>query len=250
AVEAHDVRLVVVGPVADIFAAFRRQEVEGVPGLLQARAQPADRPPTGGVRDRRQRARDDRLFLARRRFVEAARIAFAMTHPLPPALSARSDDLGMVGAEIAVERDGAAHAVAVEHLHEAEHAHAVAVVARRPRRDIGHRRAGTAGTGRPLLPERKALHIWNDQKLHRGAIGPGQARAPHDVRIGKRAVRGGLHLRPCAPAQLAFLTARPSRWAATSSMCITSTYLWCMSNRLTLWDRMQRSKQHSSTSTT
>src|SRR5262249_16714231 len=87
AVEAHDVGLVVVGPVADIFAALRRQEFEGVPGLLQARAQPADRPRTGGVRDRRQRARDDRLFLARRRFVEAARIAFAMTHPLPAALS-------------------------------------------------------------------------------------------------------------------------------------------------------------------
>src|SRR5262249_57527877 len=87
AVEGQDVGLVVVGPVADVLAAFRRQEVEGVPGLLQARAQPADRPRTGSVGDGRQRAPNDRLFLARRRFVEAARVAFAVTHPLPAALS-------------------------------------------------------------------------------------------------------------------------------------------------------------------
>ena len=34
--------------------------------------------------------------------------------------------------------------------------------------------------------------------------------------------------------ELAFLTAMLSRCATTSSTCITSQYLWCMSNRLTL----------------
>ena len=132
AVEAHDVGLVVVGPVADVFAAFRRQEVEGVPGLLQARAQPADRPRTGGVRNGRQRAPNDRLFLPRRRFVEAAGVAFAVTHPLPAALSTFVDDLGMIGAEVAVERDGGADAVAIERFHQAKDADPIAIVARRP----------------------------------------------------------------------------------------------------------------------
>ncbi len=50
--------------------------------------------------------------------------------------------------------------------------------------------------------------------------------------------------------QLAFFTLRPSRCASTWSTCITSTYLWCMSNRLTLCESRLRSKQHSSTSTT
>src|SRR5260221_1928833 len=161
-------------------AAFRRQEVEGVPGLLQARAQPADRPRTGGVRDGRERAPNDRLFLTRRRFVEAARVAFAVTHPFPAALSTFVDDLGVIGAEVAVERDGGADAVAVERLHDAEHSHAVAVAAARPRRDVGHRRAGAAGAGRHLLRERKELDIGNHPKRHMGAIRPGQARAPDD----------------------------------------------------------------------
>src|SRR5262245_49980577 len=50
--------------------------------------------------------------------------------------------------------------------------------------------------------------------------------------------------------QLALRTARPSRCVTTSPTCITSAYLWCMSNRLTLCDKELRSKQHSSTSTT
>src|SRR5260221_1928831 len=65
-------------------------------------------------------------------------------------------------------------------LHEAEHSHAVAVVARRPRRDVGHRRAGASGAGRHLLRERKELDIGNHPKRHMGAIRPGQARAPDD----------------------------------------------------------------------
>ena len=64
-----------------------------------------------------------------------------------------------------------------------------------------------------------------------------------------------LELRPFQPnsvflAQLAFFTVMPFKCASTSPTCITSQYLWCMSNRLTLCDNGLRSKQHSSTSTT
>ena len=37
------------------------------------------------------------------------------------------------------------------------------------------------------------------------------------------------------------LAASPSRWANTSSTCSTSAYLWCRSNKLTLWLSIERS---------
>src|SRR5262249_25789471 len=40
--------------------------------------------------------------------------------------------------------------------------------------------------------------------------------------------------RACAPHSAARSSRVASRWATTSSTCITSAYLWCMSNRLTL----------------
>src|SRR5258707_379047 len=81
-------------------------------------------------------ARGHRL-LAGRRLVEAARVALAVPHPLPAELVALIDDLRMVHAEIAVERDGGAVAMTLEHLHQAEHADPVAVIARRPGRNVG-----------------------------------------------------------------------------------------------------------------
>src|SRR4029077_17713194 len=106
--------------------------VERVPGLLQAGAEPAARPRAGRLFDGRERILDDARLFARRRRVEAARIAFAMAHPFPAPFVAFLDDGGVLGAKRAVERDGGAHAVSFEHLHQAEYADPVAVVARRP----------------------------------------------------------------------------------------------------------------------
>src|SRR6478609_5165457 len=104
--EAHRIGLVVISPVAHILATFGSEEVERVPGLLQTGAEPADRARAAGLGDGRERALDDPLFLAGRRFVEAPGIAFAMPHPFPAELLALGDDFGMVRAEVAVERDG------------------------------------------------------------------------------------------------------------------------------------------------
>ena len=153
AVERHDVGLIVVGPVADVIATLGGEVIERVPGLLQAGAEPAARPRAGRLLDGRERVLDDARLFARRRRVEAAGIAFAMAHPFPAPLVAFLDDRGVLGAKLAVERDRGADAVAVEHLHQAEHADPVAVVARRPGRNVGHRHAGAAGAGRHFLVE-------------------------------------------------------------------------------------------------
>jgi len=70
-----------------------------------------------------------------------------MAHPFPTALLAFGDELRMLSANLAVEGDGGADAMAIEHLHQAEHADPIAVIARRPGRNIRHRRAGAAGAG-------------------------------------------------------------------------------------------------------
>ena len=99
----------------------------------------------------------------------------------------------MVRAQIAVERHRAADAVALQHLHEAEHADPVAVVARAPGRDVGRRRAGTAGAGRHLLHQREELDVGDHPERDLGAVRPAQPRAVDDRRIGKRTVGRGLH---------------------------------------------------------
>ena len=189
AVEAHDVGLVVVGPVADIFAAFRRQQIGRVPGLLQPGAEPAGRPRAGRLCDRRERAVDDAFLLAGRRFVEPPRVALAMPHPFPAELLALCDDLGMLRAKVAVERDGAADAVPRQHTHQPEHADAVAVVARRPGRNVRHRRARAAGARRDFFHQREELDIWDYPERDVSAVRPAQRRPVDDRRIRKRAVR-------------------------------------------------------------
>src|SRR5712691_5123483 len=86
ALEAHDIGLVVVGPVADIFRALGREQIKRVPGLLQPGAEPAYRPRAGRLLDGRERAADDARLLAGRRLVEPAGIALAMPHPFPAQL--------------------------------------------------------------------------------------------------------------------------------------------------------------------
>ena len=72
------------------------EEVERVPGLLQAGTQPASRPRAGNPSDGRKAAPDDQRFLARRRLIEAAGIGFIVPHPLPATLIAFLDDDRMV----------------------------------------------------------------------------------------------------------------------------------------------------------
>src|SRR6202034_577647 len=119
--------------------------VEGAPGFLQAGAEPTHRPPPGRLRDGGERAPDNAGLLAGRRLVQPARIALVVAHPFPLAPVALLDDGRMVGAQLAVERARGAYAIAVEHLHQPEHADPVAVVAHRPARYVGDRRAAAAG---------------------------------------------------------------------------------------------------------
>src|SRR6266581_3474474 len=157
--ELHNVRLIVVHPVADVLAAFGGEKFERVPGFLQSRAEPADRSRAGRFRDRVERAADGAALLARPQVVQAPRVALVMPHELPFARLAFLDDLGMLRAEIAVQRHRAAHTVAVEHLHQAEYAHAVAVIARGPRRHVGRLHARAARARRYALGKREELDV-------------------------------------------------------------------------------------------
>src|SRR6266487_5432609 len=129
ALAPHHVRLAVVHPVTHVLAAFGGEEFERVPGFLEPRAQPADRPRAGRFRDRVERAADGPALASRPQLVQAPRVALVVPHELPFACLAFLDDLGMLHAEIAVQRDRAAHAVTVEHFHQAKNADPVAVIA-------------------------------------------------------------------------------------------------------------------------
>src|SRR5260370_38317036 len=89
--------------------------------------------------------------------VQAAGIAFVVAHPFPLTLVALLDDDWMVVAQQAIERDGGAYPVAVQHLHQTPYADTVAVVALGPHHDIGDL-AGGAVAGGTFLP-RKQLAI-------------------------------------------------------------------------------------------
>src|SRR5258706_293179 len=106
--ELHRIGLIVVHPVADVLAAFRRQKFERVPGFLEPRAEPADGPRARRLRDRVERAADGAALLARAQLVQAPRVALVVPHELPLARPAFLDDLGMLTAELAVQRDRAA----------------------------------------------------------------------------------------------------------------------------------------------
>jgi len=61
----------------------------------------------------------------------------------------------VLGAQVAVERDGGADAVAVEHIHDPEHADTIAVVALGPHHHVGNL-AGAVAAG-PLLQEKYSM---------------------------------------------------------------------------------------------
>src|SRR5215475_3706012 len=113
-----------------------------------------------------------------------------MPHPFPMPLLAFLDDFRMMDADIAVERDGGAHAVAIEHFHQSEYSNAVTIVAHRPDRNIGNL-AGPESAG-PRL-EREEFDIGNDPKGHVRAPRPFETRTPHDRRIREGTVGTGFH---------------------------------------------------------
>src|SRR6266849_5363814 len=174
AVQVHDIGLVVVAPVALIDAALRRQKVERVPGLLQSGAQPALDGRARRARDRLEGALDDLRLLAGRRLVEPARVALVVAHPLPFALVALLDDDRMGVAQQAVERHGAADLVAIEHVHQAPDADAVAVIAIRPHHHVGYL-AARAVAARTFL-QREELDVRDDPQRDALALRPGQTR--------------------------------------------------------------------------
>src|SRR5262245_28555770 len=164
--------------------------IERAPGFLQPRAEPADRALAAGLRNGVECGADDLRLLLGRHLVEATRIALVVAHPFPAPLLAFLDDLRMVQADVAVECDGAADLVAVEHLHQPEHADAVAVIAHRPDRDV--RDLARREAARARL-EREELDVGNDPQRDPRAVGPFEPRTANDRRVRKRPVRTRLH---------------------------------------------------------
>src|SRR5262245_5137838 len=100
------------------------------------------------------------------------------------------DDFRMMDADIAVERDGGAYAVAIEDFHQSEDSNTVAIVAHRPDRNIGNLPGPkTAGT----RLEREEFNIGNDPQSNLRTARPFETRAPDDRRIRKGTVGTGFH---------------------------------------------------------
>src|SRR5262249_49126809 len=189
--ERHRVGLIVVGaPICNIFATCLHQEIERVPSLLQSRAQPADGTRTAHSRDGVERVADDRGLLVGWHFVEAARVALVVSHPFPVTLLAFLDDSRMVDTDVAVERDGRAHAVTVENLHQPKHADAVAVVAHGPDRDV--RNLARTEAARTRF-QREKLDIGNDPQGDARIARPFERRPSDEGRVREGAVGTGFH---------------------------------------------------------
>src|SRR5690349_10424636 len=209
AAEIHDVGLVVVHPVGDIFAAELGEIVERMPRFLQPRAQPTgDFAPGGGAYPLERRAHHFALG-AFGKLVQAAHVGLAVPHELPAEALRLLNDLGMRIADFAVQRYRAPYAVARHHFHEAPDADTVAVIAWRPCEHIGNQPARAAGALRHALIEREEFDVRNHPHGEPGAVGPDDLRPPRDRRIRERTVAARLH----------------RRCATTSSTCITSAYL-------------------------
>src|SRR5262249_53767524 len=117
-------------------------------------------------------------------------VALVVSHPFPATLLAFLDDFRMVDADIAIERDGRAHAVAVENLHQPEHADAVAVVAHGPDRDVRNL-TRTEAAGARL--QREKLDIGNDPQGDARIARPFERRPSDDGRVREGAVGTGFH---------------------------------------------------------
>src|SRR5207237_9919059 len=148
-------------PVGDVLAAELGEVVERVPGLLQARAEPAGDLAPGGGGDALEGRAHHLALAALGELVQAAHVRLVVSHELPAELLRFVDDLRVRVAHLAVQRHRAAHAVARHHLHQAPDADAVAVVARRPGENVGDQDARAAGDVGHALIKRADIDVWN-----------------------------------------------------------------------------------------
>ena len=189
--DIHPVGLIVVDPVGDVVGAVVDQVVEGVPALLQPGRQPAARTRAGRRLDPVEHALHGLALGLGFHVMEVARVALVMPHELPVERLGVLDDLGIVVADLAVQRHGAAHAVAFQHFHDAEHADPGAVIPGRPVNEVG-RHPGTCGH---RLVEREDLDIGDHPDREPGAAGPGELRPAVDGNVGKGPGAARLHRR-------------------------------------------------------
>ena len=126
--QRHHVGLIVITPVPDVSDTVRGQMIQCVPRLLQARAQPSCRMLAGVLLDGGEYAFDDLLFLARGGFVESAGVTFVMSHPFPLTLLSLLYDFRMLSTNVAVQGHRRPHVISVEHIHDPEHPHTIAIV--------------------------------------------------------------------------------------------------------------------------
>src|ERR1019366_6015901 len=122
-------------------------------------------------------------------------------------------------------------AIALRHLHEAEHADAVSIIAHRPGQQVGQLAARAARHRRHLLVGREELDVVNDSEGEPRAARLFEARAADDRRIAGRAMRAGLHRAP--PVSLRSRDCRLARAPkATPQPCLpTSLPAWRRSSR-------------------
>src|SRR4051812_10459270 len=174
-----------------------------MPRFLQAGAEPADRTPAAGAGDDVERFADDPGLLFGWHLVEATGIALVVPHPFPAPLLALLDDFRMVDADIAVERDGRANPVAIEHLHQPENADPVAVVAHGPDRNVGNL-AGAEAARAGL--EREEFNVGHHPQGHACTARPVETWPPDDRRVGKGTVGTGFHETRTSAVDLKFLS--------------------------------------------
>src|SRR5262249_3285047 len=86
-----------------------------------------------------------------------------------------------------------ADTVSVEHLHQAEHPNTISIIARRPRRYVGHWNARSARPWRHLLVEREELDVGDHPKGDTGATRPFERWPTNDGRIRKRTIARRFH---------------------------------------------------------
>jgi hypothetical protein len=124
----HAIRQVVIHPIADVLDVVLAQQIERVPGLGETGAEPATHRLAVAGDDRAGLGNDGCLLcLAHAR--EQHGVGQPVTHEFPAQPHAFVHDARIETADLAIERDRAAHAMPAQHIHDAPDADAIAVVA-------------------------------------------------------------------------------------------------------------------------
>src|SRR6267378_3445839 len=193
AADIHQIRLVVIDPVGDIETTLLGEEIERMPGLGEAGAEPAGGFLAGHLGDAGKGVGDRLALFVGAEGVEPNAVGPVVAEDLPTELDCGADDLRVVVADVAVQCRAGADAVLAQHIHQPPNADPVAVVALRPgpyRGCVAGRRAGLAGDA---AGERKELDIGDDPDRDQSAVGPFELWPLVDRDIGKRTVIARLH---------------------------------------------------------